>query len=136
MTEHGQHSPDHADHPHSAAEWDERYSSADRLWTAQANPALVREAADLSPGRAPERLVAKYGLEAPAILALADADPRWAAPVAEGTEITGAELLVGALAEGAVDADDLLERRTRLALTPAVAAAAAPTAEQVLAALH
>ncbi|MFC0316068.1 glycerol-3-phosphate dehydrogenase/oxidase [Gordonia phosphorivorans] len=84
---------------------------------------------------APERLVAKYGLEAPAILALADADPRWAAPVAEGTEITGAELLFGALAEGAVDADDLLERRTRLALTPAVAAAAAPTAEQVLAAL-
>lgn len=42
----------HDQHPHSAAEWDERYSSADRLWTSQANPALIREAADVAPGRA------------------------------------------------------------------------------------
>lgn len=41
-----------ADEAHTAAEWDERYSSADRLWTAEANPALIREAADLAPGRA------------------------------------------------------------------------------------
>lgn len=51
--EHGHGGPaGHTDHPHSAAEWDERYRSADRLWTAQANPALIREAADLAPGRA------------------------------------------------------------------------------------
>lgn len=47
---HGGH--DHSGNPHSAAEWDERYSSADRLWTSQANPSLVREAAELTPGRA------------------------------------------------------------------------------------
>ncbi|AZG47294.1 class I SAM-dependent methyltransferase [Gordonia insulae] len=35
-----------------AAEWDERYRSADRLWTADVNPALVAEAADLTPGTA------------------------------------------------------------------------------------
>lgn len=35
-----------------AAEWDERYRSADRLWTADVNPALVTEVADLAPGHA------------------------------------------------------------------------------------
>lgn len=40
------------DDVHTAAEWDERYSSAERLWTAEANPALIREAAGLAPGRA------------------------------------------------------------------------------------
>lgn len=43
---------DHSGSPHSAAQWDERYASADRLWTAQVNPALAREVADLAPGRA------------------------------------------------------------------------------------
>ncbi|WP_448222208.1 class I SAM-dependent methyltransferase [Gordonia iterans] len=45
-------SHDHGHPPNSAAEWDERYGSADRLWTAQANPALVREVAGLPAGRA------------------------------------------------------------------------------------
>lgn len=36
----------------TAAEWDERYRSADRLWTADVNPALIAEAADLAPGTA------------------------------------------------------------------------------------
>ncbi len=43
---------EHSTHPHSATEWDERYAGADRLWTAQVNPALAREAADLTAGRA------------------------------------------------------------------------------------
>jgi len=43
---------DHAQHPHSAQEWDERYSSEARVWTDQVNPALAREAASLPPGRA------------------------------------------------------------------------------------
>ncbi|MGV9827482.1 class I SAM-dependent methyltransferase [Gordonia sp. NPDC003429] len=53
-----QHEPDHRDtdhkdpdhkgtHPHSAAEWDDRYRSADRLWTSDVNPALVTEMSDL-----------------------------------------------------------------------------------------
>lgn len=40
------------DHPRTAAEWDERYNTAERLWTSEVNPALAREAADLPPGRA------------------------------------------------------------------------------------
>jgi SAM-dependent methyltransferase len=35
-----------------AAEWDQRYSSADRLWTADVNPALITEIADVEPGTA------------------------------------------------------------------------------------
>ncbi len=35
-----------------AAEWDQRYSSADRLWTADVNPALITEIADVAPGTA------------------------------------------------------------------------------------
>ena len=33
-------------------EWDERYSAGERIWSGQPNAALVREAADLPPGRA------------------------------------------------------------------------------------
>jgi SAM-dependent methyltransferase len=32
--------------------WDERYGSADRIWSGNPNPQLVREAADLTPGSA------------------------------------------------------------------------------------
>ncbi len=81
---------------------------------------------------APERLVRKYGTEAPVVIALADADPTLAAPVAAGTEITGAELVFGATVEGALDEADLLERRTRLSLTPAVAERAREAAQRAL----
>ena len=44
------------DHPApdgtAQAEWDERYASADRIWSGQPNGALVREVTGLSPGRA------------------------------------------------------------------------------------
>ncbi|MGV9480142.1 class I SAM-dependent methyltransferase [Gordonia aichiensis] len=42
----------HDQNPHTAAEWDARYSSADRLWTSNVNPSLIAEAADLAPGTA------------------------------------------------------------------------------------
>lgn len=35
-----------------AAEWDERYSTADQVWSGEPNGALVAEVADLRPGRA------------------------------------------------------------------------------------
>ncbi|MEE3851678.1 class I SAM-dependent methyltransferase [Gordonia sp. LSe1-13] len=35
-----------------ANEWDERYSSSDRLWTADVNPALIAEISDVAPGTA------------------------------------------------------------------------------------
>lgn len=34
----------------TAEEWDERYAAADRLWTADVNPALIAEVSDLAPG--------------------------------------------------------------------------------------
>ncbi|MGB6126124.1 MAG: glycerol-3-phosphate dehydrogenase/oxidase [Gordonia sp. (in: high G+C Gram-positive bacteria)] len=96
-------------------------------------PSGKNPAAALTRVAAPDRLVAKYGTEAPAVVALSEADPSLAERIADGTEITGAELVFGALAEGAVDVADLLERRTRLSLTPLVAEAARPFADRVLA---
>jgi SAM-dependent methyltransferase len=39
------------DVPIEPAEWDERYASAERIWSGEPNGALVREVADLRPGR-------------------------------------------------------------------------------------
>ncbi|CAL9432854.1 Glycerol-3-phosphate dehydrogenase 1 [Nocardiopsis dassonvillei] len=81
---------------------------------------------------APRRLVARYGTEAPAVLAEADGDPALLEPVAAG--VTGAELRFGVRHEGALDVDDLLERRTRIALVAADGEAARAAAEEALAA--
>ncbi len=67
---------------------------------------------------APARLVARYGTEAPAVLALAGPDPRLAEPVTSRTHVTGAELAFAVRHEGALDAADLLDRRTRIGLVP------------------
>ncbi|MCX4745608.1 glycerol-3-phosphate dehydrogenase/oxidase [Kitasatospora sp. NBC_01287] len=82
---------------------------------------------------APLRLVRRYGTEAPAVLAEAGADPALLAPIAPGTETTMAELLFAVRHEGALDADDLLDRRTRIGLAPAHRAAARSAAERALA---
>jgi len=68
---------------------------------------------------APRRLVARYGTEAPLVMAEAGGDPELLGPIAEGVDITGAELLFGLRHEGALDEDDLLDRRTRIGLVPA-----------------
>ncbi len=83
---------------------------------------------------APQRLVRRYGTEAVAVHHLATEDPSLAAPVAPGLAVTGAELLWALRHEGALDAGDLLDRRTRVGLTPEDRAAALPTAEALLAA--
>jgi glycerol-3-phosphate dehydrogenase len=80
--------------------------------------------AELSTVDAPARLVAKYGTEAARVAALGTLDPALARPVAEGTEVTAAEVVWAVRNEGAVDTDDVLERRTRIALVPATARAA------------
>jgi glycerol-3-phosphate dehydrogenase len=82
---------------------------------------------------APARLVARHGAEAPAVLALADGDPALLAPIADGTEVTGAELLWAVRHEGALDPDDLLDRRTRIGLRPADRARALAAAKDVFA---
>ncbi|MDT0327723.1 glycerol-3-phosphate dehydrogenase/oxidase [Nocardiopsis lambiniae] len=81
---------------------------------------------------APRRLVARYGTEALAVLAEADDDPTLSEPIAAG--VTGAELRFGVRHEGALDVDDLLARRTRIALVDEDRAKAEKAAEAALAA--
>ena len=64
---------------------------------------------------APERLVRRYGTEAP----LLAADPALLEPIADDIPFTTAELRWGVTHEGALDVDDLLDRRTRIGLVPA-----------------
>jgi glycerol-3-phosphate dehydrogenase len=81
---------------------------------------------------APARLVARYGVEAPAVIAGAGGDPALLAPVAEGIAVTGAELLWAVRHEGALDEADLLDRRTRVGLVPADRDRALPAARAAL----
>ncbi|TYP83805.1 glycerol-3-phosphate dehydrogenase/oxidase [Blastococcus xanthinilyticus] len=76
---------------------------------------------------APERLVARYGTEAPAVEALGPA-----LVVADRPETVG-ELRFAVRHEGARTVADLLDRRTRIGLVPADRERAVPVAEQVLA---
>ena len=81
------------------------------------------------------RLLRRYGVEAAAVLDTARAatglsDAELLAPVAEGVPVTLAELLWGVTHEGALDEDDLLDRRTRVGLVPADRARAQDAAEQ------
>lgn len=84
--------------------------------------------------RAPARLIRRYGAEAPAVLAAAAGlvadDPM--RPVYDGSPVTVAELLWGATHEGALDAGDLLDRRTRVGLVPDDRARAEQAAHDVL----
>jgi glycerol-3-phosphate dehydrogenase len=81
---------------------------------------------------APERLVRRYGVEAPAVVANASALPDPLAPVAEGVPVTAAELLWGVTHEGALDVADLLDRRTRVGLVADDRVRAEPAARAVL----
>ncbi|GAB3479092.1 glycerol-3-phosphate dehydrogenase/oxidase [Nocardiopsis coralliicola] len=80
---------------------------------------------------APRRLVARYGTEAADVVALADGNPDLLRPVAAG--VTPAELRFAVDREGALDAADLLDRRTRLGLVPTDRAAATAAAEAAFA---
>jgi glycerol-3-phosphate dehydrogenase len=88
-------------------------------------------AAQLARTDAPRRLVERYGIEAPEVAA----DPLLLRPVAPGSRVTLAELVWGVTHEGAVDVDDLLDRRTRLGLVPSDRGAAEAAAHEALAAL-
>ncbi|MGZ4436670.1 MAG: glycerol-3-phosphate dehydrogenase/oxidase [Nocardioidaceae bacterium] len=86
---------------------------------------------------APARLVRRYGTEAGAVLASARhvsglADDELLAPIADGVPTTLAELLWGVTHEGALDVDDLLDRRVRVGLVPADRAVSRPAAERAL----
>ncbi len=83
------------------------------------------------------RLVRRFGAEAPTVLANAiersgASEAELTAPVAEGVPVTRAELLWGVTAEGALDVDDLLDRRTRVGMVAADRVAAAGAAAWAL----
>ncbi|RGA05220.1 glycerol-3-phosphate dehydrogenase/oxidase [Microbispora triticiradicis] len=78
----------------------------------------------------PRRLVLRYGAEAGAVLDLMRREPELAEPVAAG--ITLADLVWAVRHEGALDAGDLLDRRTRIGLVAEDRAAALPAAEAAL----
>jgi glycerol-3-phosphate dehydrogenase len=85
---------------------------------------------------APERLVRRFGTEAPLVvsnaldLGLSRDDAL--APVSPTIPVTLAELVFGVTHEGAADLDDLLDRRTRVGLVPADRALAEPYARRAL----
>jgi glycerol-3-phosphate dehydrogenase len=92
---------------------------------------------DLARLELPTRLVRRYGADAELVLTSARdvsglPDDELLAPIAEHIPATLAELLFGITHEGAADVDDLLERRTRIALIPEDAELARPAAERAL----
>jgi glycerol-3-phosphate dehydrogenase len=82
---------------------------------------------------APGRLVDRHGTEAPSVMALAAGDPELLAPIAPGLDILGVEILHAARAEGALDADDVLDRRTRIGLVPGDRERARPAVQALIA---
>jgi glycerol-3-phosphate dehydrogenase len=95
--------------------------------------ALVGAGPGAVPAHHRDRLVARYGAEAPLVASMADEAPELAEPVAPMLGVRGVELAFGLAWEGARTTDDLLERRTRLSLVPAHAAAARPLADRLVA---
>ena len=83
-------------------------------------------------GPAPARLVRRYGTEAVDVVAAAGGDPALLEPVADSVDTVAAEFRFGVSHELALDADDLLERRTRVALDPSAAAQARSAAQAAL----
>ena len=89
--------------------------TADVPLVGAASPAALREVP------APDRLVRRYGTEAARVLAQGPNTP-----LAAGIDTTVAEVLFALRHEGALDADDVLHRRTRIGLVAADAAACRP----------
>ncbi|MFI6998964.1 glycerol-3-phosphate dehydrogenase/oxidase [Nocardia sp. NPDC050175] len=82
---------------------------------------------------APPVLIDRYGSEAATILAATQHNPALAQPVAAGIDVTAAEFQFAVTHEAALDADDLLDRRSRIGLIAADRAAATPAAMAALA---
>ncbi|MEV7553533.1 glycerol-3-phosphate dehydrogenase/oxidase [Amycolatopsis sp. NPDC089917] len=86
----------------------------------------------LSTVDAPARLVAKYGTEAPRVAALGEVDPELGLPLSARTEISAAEVVWAVRHEGALDVEDVLERRTRLGLVAPEAEAARARVQELV----
>nr|WP_246286335.1 glycerol-3-phosphate dehydrogenase/oxidase [Microbacterium pseudoresistens] len=79
---------------------------------------------------APASLRARYGGEAAEVLAAGGA--RGAERVAPDIDVTRAEVAFAVRAEGAMDAGDVLDRRTRIGLVPEDRAAAEPVVQEIV----
>ncbi|GAA4442019.1 FAD-dependent oxidoreductase [Actinokineospora soli] len=82
---------------------------------------------------APGWLISRYGREAETIHAMAQLDPDLAKPVTSTSLVTGAEVVWAVRTEGALTADDVLDRRTRIGLVPGDRAEAEPTVADLVA---
>jgi glycerol-3-phosphate dehydrogenase len=95
---------------------------------APSNPvATLRSPADL-----PTSLVARYGAEAPNVIAVASCE-RPTEPVADGIDVTRAEFEYAVTHEGAMTVDDIVDRRTRIGLVEADRDRVVAVAEELLA---
>jgi glycerol-3-phosphate dehydrogenase len=65
------------------------------------------------------------------VAAYADDDPRLLDPVAEGVPVLGVEVVHAVRNEGALDIDDVLERRTRISTLPSAAERARERVTQI-----
>ncbi|MDT4911247.1 MAG: glycerol-3-phosphate dehydrogenase [Pseudonocardiales bacterium] len=82
----------------------------------------------------PDSLVARHGgLSRAVVDAATVAEPL--APIAEGIDVTRAEIEYAVTHEGALDGSDVLDRRTRIGLVPADADRARAAVEDILAAV-
>ena len=98
--------------------------------------ALPRE--DLSNLRGPRRLIDRYGADHEEVLASSVevsglSEEELLAPISADIPTTLAEMIYGITHEGAASVDDLLERRTRVALVPGDRAVAEASAQRALA---
>jgi glycerol-3-phosphate dehydrogenase len=95
---------------------------------APSNPvATLRASADL-----PSSLVARFGAEAPNVIAAATCE-RPTDPVADGIDVIRAEFQYAATHEGALTSDDIVDRRTRIGLVDADRDAVLAATEELLA---
>ena len=98
---------------------------------APANPV----AALRTPAGRPGALAARYGAEAPNVIAEASC-ARPTEPVADGIDVTRAEFEYAVTHEGALTMDDILDRRTRIGLVADDRSRVAAAAEEMLAAAN
>jgi glycerol-3-phosphate dehydrogenase len=86
-----------------------------------------------SPVDMPGSLVARYGAEAPNVIATASCE-RPTEQVADGIDVTRAEFDYAVTHEGAMTVDDIVDRRTRIGLVEADRERVVASAEELLAA--
>jgi glycerol-3-phosphate dehydrogenase len=86
-----------------------------------------------APPGVPPRLWRRFGTEALQLMALADEGPRWLEPIAPELPALAIEARAAIEREGALTADDILDRRLRLGLVPSWYEAARPAVESLIA---